>query len=466
MNPADLRFAERRARRAARRLAVAIALVASPLSALAQITEVSTSPPNIVVPNYEGIPVGPFGGLEASAYVARTDDPAAAWFNPAGLSRAKGAQISGSAGLYQYTRVAPKTFPEAGSGVQQVPNLVGFTAQAGHKLTVGMAILTPVSWAQTTNSQLVTTTGGSQERFAYSADSEFTRRVAAFSAGYDTERKWRVGGGLTFMFTSLNMGQTISDRIAEPTNLRTLLVASDVTGSDFQVGIVGGIQVDASPRVKIGGLVRTSGFSIYRSGTATLDGTQNTGAVTTGASFFDPSAQFQYNMPFEAAGGIAFIGDRSELELDVHAYSSVAPYTLIASPVNEVIYQDAGKGGPPTATQLPFPGLTSASRSIANVSLGGQWRLHPDKQLRLHYGVASDLSPVASEDQVFDKVDLIALTFGLSGRAGKLSYAAGVNYRGGTSNNITVRNLLSGQPLQTTIAIKTIGMIYSLSYQF
>src|SRR5262245_47819901 len=68
-----------------------------------------TPPPNVVLPNPNGVPVGPFGGLEGGAYVARVDDPSAAWFNPAGLSRAKTAQITGSAGLYQFTSVSPSS---------------------------------------------------------------------------------------------------------------------------------------------------------------------------------------------------------------------------------------------------------------------------------------------------------------------------------------------------------------------
>jgi hypothetical protein len=48
---------------------------------------VATVPPNVVLSNYDNVPVGPFGGLEGSAYVARVGDPSAAWFNPAGLSR-------------------------------------------------------------------------------------------------------------------------------------------------------------------------------------------------------------------------------------------------------------------------------------------------------------------------------------------------------------------------------------------
>jgi hypothetical protein len=449
-----------------RSLLIAVALITIPLSAPAQVPDVLTSPPNIVVPNYEGIPVGPFAGLESSAYVARIDDPSAAWINPAGLSRAKGAQLSGSAGLYQYTKVSPNISPGAGSAVQHVPNLVGFTMQGGPKFSLGIAFLTPVSWSQTTNLEVLRPPGSNQERVAYSANSEFYRRSIAASAGYDSGKNWRVGGGLTFMYTSLTMSQTISDRIADPTGLRTLLVSSNIRGSDTKIGAVGGIQVDLHHSIRVGGVIRTSGFSLYRSGSATLDGTDKSGAASDGASFFDPHAEFHYKLPFEATGSIAFIGKRGEIETAVHGYTSQSPYDLISSPEEAVIYRDDGLGGPATITKHPFPGMTAASRAIANVSVGGHYKLFSDKELRLHFGVTTDLSPVAPEDQVFDKVDLTSWTFGVSGKVQKLTFAGGFNYRSGTTDSVTVKNLIDQQPISTNIHIRTAGMIYSISYQF
>jgi hypothetical protein len=452
-------------RRSSKFLIAGFVLISLQLSAIAQSPDVLTSPPNIVVPNYEGIPVGPFAGLEAGAYVARTDDPSAAWFNPAGLSRAKGAQISGSAGLYQYTKLSPSSFTGTGSSVEHVPNLVGFTIQKD-QLTMGAAILTPVSWSQTTNLEAFVPSGTNMERFSYSADSDFYRRVIAGSAGYDSKKGWRVGGGLTFMYTSLKMAQTISDRVAESTGLRTLLVSSIIRGSDTKIGAVGGFQADLKTHIRVGAVLRTSGFSIYRSGTATLEGTDKIGSASEGSSFFDPSAEFHYKVPFEITGAIAWVANRGEIETAVHGYTSISPYALISSPVQAILYHDDGLGGPPTFTQLPFAGLTSASRSIANVSVGGHYKLFSDREMRLHFGITSDLSPVAPEDQVFDKVDLMAWTVGVSGRFSKLTYAAGFNYRSGTSDSITVSNLISRQPVNTEIGIRTMGMIYSLSYQF
>src|SRR5262245_59545703 len=109
--------------------------VAAPLLAVclvstrvwAQTELVTTPPPNLVVANYNSTSVGPYGGLEGSAYVARIDDPSASWFNPAGLARQRSPQITGSAGVYQRTLVAPRALANEGGSFQQLPSVVGFT---------------------------------------------------------------------------------------------------------------------------------------------------------------------------------------------------------------------------------------------------------------------------------------------------------------------------------------------------
>ena len=116
--------------------------------------------------NYNGVPAGPFGGLEGPAVVARVGDPSSAWFNPAGLAQEGGAQISGSAGVYERTTLPPRALPNGGSSLQQLPNLVGFTLKVRERMTLGFAALTTNAWSQEIDSQLVNV-GASQERFAY-----------------------------------------------------------------------------------------------------------------------------------------------------------------------------------------------------------------------------------------------------------------------------------------------------------
>jgi hypothetical protein len=86
--------------------------------------------------------------------------------------------------------------------------------------------------------------------------------------------------------------------------------------------------------------------------------------------------------------------------------------------------------------------------------------------MRIHGGVSTNQSPVNSADRVFTKSDLLSWTFGLSGSLAKFEFAAGLNYKSGTADDLVLRNLLSGQAVTTAIDIHTFGFIYSLAYHF
>src|SRR5688572_28206990 len=62
-------------------------------------------PPNAVLPNYERIPLAGRESIEAGAFVARTNDAAANWYNPAGLAQHKESAVNASATAYEWTRM-------------------------------------------------------------------------------------------------------------------------------------------------------------------------------------------------------------------------------------------------------------------------------------------------------------------------------------------------------------------------
>jgi hypothetical protein len=438
-------------------------LVSIPASA--QVDQVITAPPNLVLNNYDTAPVGPYGGLEGSAYSARIGDPSAAWFNPAGLSRQETAQISGSAGVYEHTSVSPDALPNRGGSIQQLPNYVGFTFVPRTGMTVGAALLTTNTWTQETDSELVTTIPAGQQRFAYSADSDYQQRVAAIGVGYQRGGPWRFGGGFAFSIMNLRLVESASDRIADSTGLRSVLVSARAAGSAILMRLQAGAQYDVGVW-RFGAAMRTPGATILRSGTVTLDGLLDNGPTSQGASLFDPDAHLEYHLPWEFQGGAAYVHDRVQFEVDLQAYTPVAAYSLISSDHPTVTYSDAGASVPPTVVTRPFGGLTSASDGVINVSAGGHFVLLKDRTLRIHGGVGSNKSPVGNADVVFNKVDLTSWTLGLSGSLAKFQFAAGLNQKSGTADDITVRNLLSGQVVRTAIDVRTMGFIYSLAYQF
>jgi hypothetical protein len=198
----------------------------------------------------------------------------------------------------------------------------------------------------------------------------------------------------------------------------------------------------------------------------TLDALLDTGTSSTGASVFDPNAASAYHLPWEFQGGAAWVHPRAEVEVDLQAFSPIAKYSLVSTANPTVIYSDVGGGQPPTVSTQPFGGLMSHSDGVVDVSAGGHVKLMSDRDMRVHLGVANNRSPVAGDDQIFDRVDLITWTVGLSGSLGKFRFAAGFNHQSGNADGVNLRNLLNGQAVTTTVNVSMTGFIYSLAYQF
>jgi hypothetical protein len=427
---------------------------------------ITASPPNIVVPNYEGIPTGPLGGLEGSAHIARAGDTSAPWFNPAGLTQA-GTQLSGSVGNYQFTTVTPKRLPDSGGSTQHLPNLVGATAKF-KGFTVGFSLVTTVAWGTGLDSvYTLTNTDGNPERFAYSADSGLSQRVSAAAIGRDIGKKWRLGAGVALTSTSISSDQVLSDRVNAPDANRTLIFASRAGGSISALRAVVGAQFQPIPALRFGIVTRTRGIEYGRSGTVSVESTLDGGGPSIGASIYDGSAEFQYKLPFELAGGVAFVAKRAEFEFDVKGHSAIDSYALLSSGKLVTIYSDPGNGTRGTNEDRPFPAVMTAFRSVTNYAGGGHVRvLDKPLPLTVHAGIGTDYSPVPGEDAaVFGKVDFMVYTMGLSGSIGKFSFALGANSRRGAIDNLVLKNLITG-PVQASLDIKTIGITYALNYKF
>ena len=156
----------------------------------------------------------------------------------------------------------------------------------------------------------------------------------------------------------------------------------------------------------------------------------------------------------------------SSSKSNLQAFSSIDAYPLISTDSPTLIYGDAGANQPPAVISRPFPSLTSASDGVVNVSTGGHLRLFANRDMRIHAGVGNNQSPVAAADTVFSHVDLLTWTLGVSGSLGRFQFSAGFNRQSGTTSDITLRNLLNGQVVESTMDVSMGGFIYSLAYQF
>jgi hypothetical protein len=446
--------------------AATVLVSASSFAQSTDLTPITAPPPNIIVPNYNGIPTGPLGGLEGSAHVARSADTAAPWFNPAGLSLA-GTQLSGSVGNYQFTTVTPARLPDSGGSTQHLPNLVGATAKF-KGFTVGFSLVTVMSWSTGLDSvYTLTNAAGNPERFSYSADSGITQSVQAVAIGRDLGKKWRLGLGVAITQTSIHSDQVISDRIATPQANRTLVFVSRGSGSGDAIRFTIGTQFQPAPWLRFGLVSRNPGLRYGSGGTVAVDSTLDGGGPSVGATLYDGSAAFAFKMPYELAGGVALIGKRAELEFDVKAYASVPSYTLLSTSQPLTIYRDPGNNAGGSIEKIPFPAITTQFNAVTNYTGGGHVRiLDSPFPLTVHAGIGTDYSQVPTEDSaVFGHADFKVYTTGISGSMGKFTFAFGVNSRRGEAENLVLRNLITG-PVQASLDIKTLGITYALNYKF
>src|SRR4051812_18221715 len=121
--------------------------------------------------------------------------------------------------------------------------------------------------------------------------------------------------------------------------------------------------------------------------------------------------------------------------------------------------------GTPTTGTLAFADNVEQTKAVTNVSVGGHYALSP--RFRVHAGFFTDNSPVEHpESSIFRAVDLTGFSAGVSLGAGKLTASAGVSGSSGTSAEREVGPTLGGREGVTKVKVRTINLLYAVSYAF
>ena len=335
------------------------------LRRLAQADPLTTPPPNLVIANYNSTSVGPYMVDSRAWRTWRGSMTRRPLVQPGRTSRQPAAQISGSAGVAFddrarrcRTRVVRSSSCPTSSGSRSCSRTIDGWRGRPVQQRVGSG----------DGLELITMTAGAQQRFAYSADSGFTQRVGAIGVGYRASDSWRVGAGFAFSLMDLRLVQTTSDRIADSTELRSLLVSARDTGSAFQIRAQSGVQYDLGSW-RFGGAVRTPGLTLYRSGSVILAGVLADQPALLGASIFDPDARLEYHLPWEFQGGAALSapGGSGVRSSGLHADRGLS--AAVFEPAGADVCRHRERIA--VVSSRPFAGLTSASNGVVNLGAGG-----------------------------------------------------------------------------------------------
>ena len=437
----------------------------------AQITDFSL-PPSGILPNYDRVLIGQREGLEGGAFVARTDDAGAGWYNPAGLALSEKSGLNASSNAYELTTITLEGIGQAKGSTRFSPSGTYFGAVLGAPIiknpNVRLAFFyaKPVSWTPgTLDGAFTVNSGGNEEQFSYTSTSNFSTIIPGLAAGFRLGKKFRVGASTGLGMTNLHQVQSVGDQLITPGVSSTTATRSVSTdGSIYNVLLTGGVQWDAGTKVKVGGRITSPGIRIGGSSKLLYSQIVFSGAGSREIGFRDEDAKLDYKIPVELTGGIAFLFDKLQLEGDVRYHGSASTYTLLSSSaLASLVTTDAN--GVPTESTLSFVPVQEKADPVLNLAIGGHYLL--SKRFRIHAGFFTDASPVADPDSSdFRTVDLVGASAGVSFSWTHLSGSLGVAGSWGTTDNRAVGPSLGGIAGDTKIKVSTFTMLYAISYAF
>jgi long-subunit fatty acid transport protein len=440
-------------------------LLLSVATVLAQAVAV---PPSLIITNYDRLPVGQREGIEAGAFLARTNDAGANWYNPAGLGNSVETSLNAGANAYEWTKMGLEGFgtTQGRSRINTIGTLISVAIGKGtiksDQWRLGFSITRPIVW-QPSSIDFAFSPAANQV-VSYASTVDFNVMIPGVSVAYAPggvgSGRLRLGAGLGMAITSITQNQSISSRVTTATSASLTEQNFSTEGSTWHLQPSAGVQWNATSKVIVGGRIAAPGIRILGSSRLTLQTSQFTSPTSTDLVFRDDEATFDYKRPLEASAGLAYIARRGEIEFDVHYYGKLDSYELYASDSTGTL-TTVDNAGTPTVTNPAFVPTANSARAVTNISIGANYKL--STSLRVHAGFASDASPVDDQAQsIFRKLDLSRFTTGLSLTGQRLAGSLGIGYSVGSGS----REAIGATPGQTKLTVKTLNVLFGLSFAF
>jgi long-subunit fatty acid transport protein len=429
-----------------------------------------TIPGNMILPNYSRLTVGQEEGLEGGAFIARTGNSLANWYNPAGLVQVATAQINASATAYEQSSIRLEGLSVGAKGSRFASigtffgGVVGRPILASDNVRLGFSYATPIQWRPgTLTGASQFSSGGKANDFGVTTEVELSRSIPGIAAGFRARENLRLGAGLGVAMTSLTQRQSLTLRQVSVDSVLTAVRSSTSSGSSYEALFQAGVQWDVNPRLTVGLHVVSPGLHLlggaklsFESGTFRADAYDE-------LVFRDNEADFEYQIPAEAGAGVGYRFERGELEADVTWHGSSSTYTLYESSATGT--RTVLVGGVPTVTSPGMAPREDAWASVVNVAVGGNYKLND--MWRLHAGFYTDASPVEdAATSFFRKVDMVGWTGGASIQGQKLSGTLGLGYTSGSSEESRLTDPVTGVSARTKLEVHSFRAAYAISFTF
>jgi hypothetical protein len=463
-----------------------------PVAAAAQLAPVTNTPLGLpralVFPNYDNVLVGKQQALESGAYIARTSDASASFYNPAGLVQAAKAALDASSAGYAYTRLTSTLSGDSITSVKfdDLPGYIGAVTPVPwsdvRNVRLGFCITRAASWSPGPIDQSFGAKPLGFDRVTYASDAQFDSKLyrAAVAWAPAADRSFRLGLSTAIAQTTYSNVVTLSGALSAGGQPSQFMETIRGSGTDTSILFTLGAQWDVTRSVTLGAILRTPSFPLTHGSLVTSE-SANVAAGSSSAEYFrDDRGAFRYKLPLEAGLGAAYAFGAFEVEANVRYHDAVPQYDFYRSDVPFQVLTTSSTG-PNTITTAPPPSVQYAGRRVVNAAVGGRARLGQsqgwttktysvDVRDRIvttaHLGFNTALSPVAdSRNSPLRAADLYTITGGVDFQLAKFGFSLGAGYQFGTSSAQT--SIVGGTTIgQAEIRLQTISLFYAVSYEF
>ncbi len=420
-------------------------------------------PKNVVLPNYDTVFIGFVEALEAGAYLARADDAAASFYNPAGLAAVPRTSLSASANGFYWTQLTSRALGQSTSASQLASTpghfaiVLGPPFIKGDRLRVGFSITRAVSWAPASTDQASPASPGTIPSLTRSSSVEFSTTVPALSLGYVLSPALRLGVSAGIAYTSYSDEETLSGELTTSGQPGHYLSTLRASGGTYHLVFSAGAQWDVTSQLKLGLLVRAPGLRLLSTSRFTYES-----MVTPTSTYFrDESGAFEYRLPLEVSAGVAYRVGPVEAEIDVRYHRSAGEYTMYRS-TRPLIVQTQNPDGTTSTSTEPFPAIQYSSRAVANVAAGANYQI--SRRVTVHGGFFLSMSPIGDPvGSPFQKADLYGGTVGVAVTGEHWSWSLGLAYQ--TASSAAVPGG-AGAASATDLVWRSLTLLYALAYRF
>ncbi len=359
--------------------------------------------------HYDTLPIGERGFLQGGAFIARSDDASASWYNPAGLVMHEVDSVSASGSIFALAsseRSDGNTFND----FITIPSFVGSIGHIYPNLVWSFSIVSPANATSEVNSYSTgnyTSDGLEYKDMKVFDRSSFTQNTLApgISLAASLSSDLRLGAGVRIFNTGFKtevQQKYINSGSGEADSTYNKTLEYILSAEAYNLRLEFGAQYDFNENISFGLFVRTLDLSLSSPAVSfnASTSTSGEGMTTMSALVIGRDGIFNYKYPTSLMFGASWTSKMFDFEACIKYYSSIDSFNMVEGLVGERTMFRTDSNGDTTGDSSLEPYLLSEkeSDSVLNFALGGSYKW--SEKILLQAGFYTDGDPNQINDNL------------------------------------------------------------------